>query len=62
VRVSKIIPDHIDHCLVDVHEGISWDTCCDFYIVAVLINRFSLICSVDLYTEMLFAKAESDGC
>jgi hypothetical protein len=23
VRVSKIVPDHIDHCLVDVHEGTS---------------------------------------
>jgi hypothetical protein len=35
VRVSKIIPNHIDHCLVDVHEGTSWDTCCSFYIVTV---------------------------
>jgi hypothetical protein len=40
---------------VDVHEGISWDTCCGFDIVAVQINRFILVCFVDLCAEVLFA-------
>jgi hypothetical protein len=31
VRVSKIVPDHIDHYLVNVHEGTSWGTCCVFF-------------------------------
>jgi hypothetical protein len=55
VRVSNIVPDHIDHCLVDVHEGTSWETCCVFLHVAVQINRFILVCFVDLCAEMLFA-------
>jgi hypothetical protein len=53
--VSKIVRDHMDHCLVDVHEGSSWDTCCGFYIVAVRINRFILVCFVDLCAEVLVA-------
>jgi thiosulfate reductase cytochrome b subunit len=40
---------------VDVHEGTSWHTCCGFYIVAVRINRFILVCFVDLCAEVLFA-------
>jgi hypothetical protein len=31
---------------VDVHEGISWETCCGFYIVAVHIKRFNLVASL----------------
>jgi hypothetical protein len=53
--VLKIVLDRMDHCLVDVHEGTSWDTCCGFYIVAVQINRFILVCFVDLCAEVLFA-------
>jgi hypothetical protein len=62
VRVLKIVPDHIDHCLVDVHEGTFWDTCCgfsttptSFYFCAVQINRFIVVCFLDLCAEMLFA-------
>jgi hypothetical protein len=55
VPVSKIVPDHTDHRLVDVHEGVFWDTRCGFYIVAVQINRFILVCFVDLCAEVLFA-------
>jgi hypothetical protein len=29
--VLKTVPDRMDHCLVDVHEVTSWDTCCGFY-------------------------------
>jgi hypothetical protein len=55
VPVSKIVRDHIGRCLVDVHGGTSWGTCCGFYIVAVRINRFILVCYVDLCAEVLFA-------
>jgi hypothetical protein len=52
VRVFKIVSDHLDHRLVDVHEGSSEATCCGFYIVAVLINSFTLVCSIGLYAEV----------
>jgi hypothetical protein len=48
LRALKMTSDHIGHRLVDVHEGFSRDTCCGFYIVAVQINRFILVCFVDL--------------
>jgi hypothetical protein len=55
VRVSKIVPDHIDHWLVDVHEGTSRETFCGLNIVAAQINRLNLVCFVNFCAEMLFA-------